>query len=95
MDGLIVLQPYAKLIISGEKKYELRNYKPPADKIGKPIYIISEKKVLGEIAITSYRYNQVRHVFFWTIQLLKKYPKAKSYNYKNGAQIWIKDVKVG
>ena len=80
--------------MSGEKKYEFRNYKPPKDKISIPIYLISEKKVLGKIAITSYKYNQIKHLYFWTIMVLKKYPKPKSYNYKNGAQIWVKDVKI-
>jgi predicted transcriptional regulator len=94
MDGLIVLQPFASLIINGEKKWEFRSYKTPADKISRPIYLISEKKVLGEIAIRSCRYNQVKHNYFWSIQVLMKYVKPKSYNYKNGAQIWVKDVEI-
>lgn len=94
MDGLIVLQPFANLIITGGKKWELRNYKPPADKISIPIYLLSEKKVLGEIVINSCRYSQVKHNYFWIIQVLKKYPKPKSYNHKNGAQIWVRDVEI-
>ena len=92
MDGLIVLQPYARLIIEGTKKFEYRKYKPPTDKVYIPIYLISEKKVLGEITITDSRYNQIRHNYFWYIKVLKKYKRPKYYNYKNGAQIWVKDV---
>ncbi len=92
MDGLIILQPYARMILDGEKQYEYRKYKPPTDKINVPIYLISEKKVHGEIAIGDFKYNQIRHNWFWYIRILKKYKKPKSYNYKNGQQIWVKDV---
>jgi len=92
MDGLIVLKPYARMIIDGEKKFEYRKYKPPSDKIYVPIYLISEKKVLGIITITNVKYNQIRHIYFWYIKILKKYRKPKYFNYKNGQQIWAKDV---
>lgn len=92
MDGLIVLQPYARLIAEGEKKYEFRNYKPPKDKIGVQLYLITEKKIIAEFMITGAKYNQIRHTYFWYLRVLKKYPKPKSYNYKNGQQIWVKDV---
>ena len=95
MDGLIILQPFATLIITGGKKWENRKYKPPADKISKPIYLLSEKKILGEIAIDSCRYNQIKHNYIWSIQVLKKYSKPKSYNHKNGSQIWVKDIEIG
>ena len=51
MDGLIVNQPYADLIIKGEKTWELRNRKPPANKINSEIFLLSKGNMLGTIKI--------------------------------------------
>ena len=53
MDGLIVNQPYANLIIDGKKKWELRTRKPPTDKINSEVYLLSAGKMLGTIKITN------------------------------------------
>lgn len=51
MDGLIVKQPYADMIINGTKMWELRNRHPPKDKIGADIFLLSKCYSLGIICI--------------------------------------------
>ena len=52
MDGLIVNEPYASMIINNEKKWELRSRKPPLDKINSEILLLSKGNMLGTIKIS-------------------------------------------
>ena len=52
MDGLIVKQPYAGMIIDGSKTWELRNRHAPKNKIGVTIFLLSQCYSLGIIRIT-------------------------------------------
>ena len=54
MDGIVVLEPYATMIIDGQKSLELRSRRPPASKVGKRIYLLSSGEVLGIVRITSF-----------------------------------------
>lgn len=54
MEGLIVKQPYAKLIIDGKKEWELRSRCPPSKKLSKELYLLSSGKVLGKIKIETH-----------------------------------------
>ena len=51
MDGLIVKQPFANLIIDGKKKWELRGRPIPKNKIGNNVLLLSKGNILGEITI--------------------------------------------
>lgn len=51
MDGLIVNQPYADLIIEGKKQWELRSRHAPKSKIGSEVYLLSKGNMLGKIKI--------------------------------------------
>lgn len=51
MEGLIVNEPYASMIINGEKTWELRSRTPPTDKFRKELFLLSKGQVLGIIAI--------------------------------------------
>lgn len=51
MDGLIVKQPYADMIIDGTKTWELRNRSPPRNKLGADILLLSRCFALGVIRI--------------------------------------------
>lgn len=77
MDGIIIELPFAKLIINGEKKYDFRKTKPPNDKIGVILYLIADDFVLGEIMITASKYNQIKHLYYWQFQIIKKYSESK------------------
>ena len=77
MDGMIIELPFAKLIINREKKYDFRKSKPPNDKIGVQLYLIADDFVIGEFMITSCRYNQIKHSYYWQYQIIKKYQKSK------------------
>ena len=94
MDAILVELPFAKLIINGEKKYDFRKLKPPTDKIGVALYLIANDFVIGEIMITSCRYNQIKHSYYWQYQIIKKYQKPKKITsiVKNGD--WGKDVEL-
>lgn len=54
MEGLIVKQPYAELIINGEKEWELRSRCPPSKKLSKELYLLSAGTVLGKIKIDTH-----------------------------------------
>ncbi|MCV0392006.1 MAG: ASCH domain-containing protein [Nitrosopumilus sp.] len=51
MDGLIINEPYANMIINNQKKWELRSRKPPSEKIGTEIGLLSKGHLLGKIII--------------------------------------------
>ena len=51
MEGLIVNEPYATMIINHGKKWELRSRKPPIEKIGSKIGLLSNGNLLGKIII--------------------------------------------
>ena len=52
MEGLIVKQPFADLIINGQKSWELRSKSAPEGKINKEILLLSKGEALGKIKIT-------------------------------------------
>lgn len=52
MNGFIINPPYAEMVISGRKQWELRNRQAPKSKIGKTIFLLSRGHVLGKIQIT-------------------------------------------
>lgn len=54
MEGLIVKQPFADLIIDGQKEWELRSRSPPNEKIKKELFLLSSGMVLGKIKITNH-----------------------------------------
>ena len=51
MDGLIVKQPYADMLIDGTKMWELRNRHPPKNKVDVDIFLLSRCYSLGIIHI--------------------------------------------
>ena len=51
MDGLIVKQPFAEMIASGKKTWELRSRSAPKEKINKEILLLSSGYALGKIKI--------------------------------------------
>jgi hypothetical protein len=54
MDGFVVLEPYATMIIDGLKSWELRSRRPPASKVGRRIYLLSSGEILGVVKIASF-----------------------------------------
>ena len=51
MDGLIVKQPFADLIIDGKKQWELRSRPIPKNKIGSEVLLLSKGSILGRITL--------------------------------------------
>ena len=90
-DGLIVNQPYADEIMSGEKTVEYRVKKLPEDKIFIDIYILSEGHILGTanfddcIQSDDGRYE-------WHIRRVSKLPQPLRYIHPKGARVWIREV---
>jgi len=90
-DGLIVKQPYADEIMSGEKTVEYRVKKLPEDKIFIDIYILSEGHILGTanfddcIQSDDGRYE-------WHIRRVSKLPQPLRYIHPKGARVWIREV---
>lgn len=49
MDGLIVNEPFASMIIEGKKTWELRNRLLPTKRQGKEFYLLSKGRALGTV----------------------------------------------
>jgi hypothetical protein len=106
MEGLIVRQPHATMIIHRRKRWELRSRKPPKNKCNKNIYLLSEGKVLGVISITmsrgppTYRRREkgsVKHpCFAWMVSVKERYEHPVRYLHPRGARVWVRHVtKIG
>lgn len=61
-----------------------------------PLYLLSKGKVLGIIRFTAVHWfsddNGV--VYGHLVEVIKKYEPEMEYEHPNGAQIWVKDVKI-
>lgn len=110
MDGLVVKQPYAELIIKGLKRWELRARPPPSDKVGRRIYLLSNGYVLGVVRIVDFkgplsnrelsRYRSLhlagrtRYKYAWVIEVVRRFSRPLRYRHPYGARIWVRDVKL-
>lgn len=92
MQGLIVLQPYADKIISGQKRFEYRKTKPPQNKIQQIIFLLSGGFALGKIIIDGVTKNLNTGYYGWDIIVFEKFDKPRKYFHPNGAQVWVKKV---
>jgi len=54
MDGLIIKQPYASMVIEGEKEWELRSKTPPPNKIKNDLFLLSLGFAFGKIKIVDH-----------------------------------------
>jgi len=93
MNGLIVKQPFASNIIMGKKKKEYRSRAPPEQYRRIPIYLLSGGLVLGTIKITNYRTNFASGCT-WYVKVIEEFKHPKLYRHPNGAQIWVKNVRI-
>lgn len=93
LDGLIVLQPYADNIINGVKKTEYRKASPPKDKYKTNLFLLNRGHALGIIKITNF-YLGTGKIYRWEIEVIEKFAKPVKYNHPNGAQVWVKNVKL-
>lgn len=50
-DGLIIKQPFADMVASGDKTWEIRSKTAPQTKINKELFLLSSGKALGIITI--------------------------------------------
>ena len=87
--GLIVLQPYATQIITGDKTEEYRDHPPPPGVIGSTIYLLSGGCVLGKIKITWAEPG------IWHVHVVERFDVPRKYDHPNGAQVWVRDVLFG
>jgi predicted transcriptional regulator len=94
LDGIIIEQPFGKMIINGEKRFDFRKNKP-TDKIGKTIFLITEDKVIGEIMIVKCRYNQLKRSYYWEFAVVKKYSTPKKFRAYSVQGEWVMKVKIG
>lgn len=84
--------PFGEMVINGDKKYDARKIKTKSDKLGVPLFVISNGNVLGEIMIIDCNYNQTTHSFFWQYRVLKKYREIKKIKQQSIQGEWIRDV---
>ena len=96
MIGLIVLQPFADQIINKEKKIEYRSIRYPKKNMNVPVYLLSKGKVLGIVRFTDVNwFSEAKGVVYGhVIEVIKKFKTPLNYDHPNGAQTWIKDVKL-
>jgi len=96
LNGLIVLQPFADQIINKEKKIEYRKNKFPKNYMNVPLYLLSKGKVLGIIRFTAVNWFSEHNgvVYGHLVEVIKKYEPVKEYEHPNGAQVFVKEVKI-
>lgn len=54
MDGLIIKQPYASMVIERKKEWELRSRAPPQNKIKNDLFLLSSGLAFGNIKIVDH-----------------------------------------
>lgn len=89
-DGLIVKQPYADEIMSGEKTIEYRVKKLPDDKRFIDIYILSQGNILGTASFD--KCIQKDDGFEWHIRRVNRFDKPIPYIHPKGARVWVRGV---
>ena len=95
MRGIIIKQPYADAIINKIKEFEYRVYYLPGAYVDKPIYLLSQAKVLGVIKLTFIAKNtDGQRIFQYGIKVMEKFIQPLNYDHPNGAQLYVKEVKV-
>lgn len=95
MKGIIIKQPYANSIIDGTKEIEYRHYRLPKAYLEKPIYLLSQKKILGVIQFTLKISDHPKFIIYqYTITVIEKFIQPLNYDHPNGAQLYVKEVKV-
>jgi len=94
MNGIFMETPFAKLVLRGEKKWDFKKLKPPNGRIGKPLYLICDEGIIGEIMIPSYKYNQVKHSYYLEFFILKRYESPKQYQALTSGE-WPTEITVG
>lgn len=94
MDGLIVKEPFATLLVQGKKKFEYRSYPIPQKHIGNPVLILTPcsngYRIAGQV--TFYPSNQGDET--WRVIDPLESTQLLSYKPKRGCIIWINNVQV-
>ena len=89
-DGLIVKQPYADEIMSGEKVAEYRVKKLPEDKYYVDVYILSGGHILGTVSFD--KCDEFKDGFEWHVRKVEKLSRPVRYIHPKGARVWIREV---
>lgn len=93
IDGLLIKKKFVNLILAGAKTQENRNYLLPRDKINIAIYVLSEGRVWAKIRFNVDAVDN-KGLHTWGFSVIETYPAGKPYVHPNGAQRWVKNVKL-
>lgn len=93
-DGLLIRKKWVELIVLGIKTQEVRSWEPPQDKIAVPIYVLCEGHVWAKIRINSFGFDTRTETYRWDFVILETYPVGRKYFHPNGAQRWVKNVRL-
>lgn len=93
IDGLLIKKEFVNLILAGAKNQENRNYSLPRDKINIAIYVLSEGRVWAKIRFNVDSIDN-KGLHTWGFSVIQTYPEGKLYFHPNGAQRWVKNVKL-
>lgn len=69
MKAIVIRQPWAEMILNGEKKIEYRTW---ATKHRGWILIVSEKMAIGMMEIIDIKYNEKEDIYEWRIGRVKR-----------------------
>ena len=94
MDGLIVKEPYATQLVTGEKTTEFRTTKLPENKTHVKILILNGKYAIGYVQFEGEYFNEVEQTHYWQVEACKMYSPFLKYKHKNGCIIWTNNVEV-
>ncbi len=94
MDGLIVKEPFATQLVTGEKKFEYRKKPLPKNKIGEMIFILNKGTVKGFVVFSGQIHDKKNNIYHYIVSASTQFYDGITYKHKNGCVIWINDVEV-
>jgi len=93
-DGLIVKEPFARRLVSGNKKTEFRSKPLPKNKTNVKIYILNSGNVKGYVIFSGATYDEDNEIYKYHISESGKFSPEPRYKHKFGCVIWINNVEL-
>ncbi len=93
-DGLIVKEPFARRLVSGNKKIEFRSKPLPRNKTNVEIFVLNNGNVKGYVVFSGATYDKDNKIYKYSISKSAKFSPELKYKHKLGCIIWINDVEL-
>lgn len=93
--GIIILEPYASMIMEGSKHLEYRRKHLPKHYTNVPLFLLCKGRIYGIIKfVKELTELHFRDHFAWEIEVIDNWVDRPKYNHPNGAQVWVRNVNI-